>query len=152
MKKKRQAVILELIQNNHIETQEELAKKLQDSGFNTTQGTISRDIRELNLTKVSGPNGKQKYSIMSVDNPHVSNKYRRVLSEAILSMESAMNILVIKTVTGMAMACATAVDNLSIRGIVGCIAGDDTIMCVIKDISMVEEVIQEINHIIAGVS
>ncbi|MDO4976135.1 MAG: arginine repressor [Eubacteriales bacterium] len=152
MKKKRQAVILELIQNYNIETQEELAKRLQEAGFSTTQGTISRDIRELNLTKVSGSNGRQKYAPMSINNPHVSNKYRRVLSEAILSMEAAMNILVIKTVTGMAMACATAIDNISIDGIVGCIAGDDTIMCVIKDLSMVEEVIREIKSIIEVVS
>lgn len=152
MKKKRQAVILELIQNHNIETQEELAKRLQEAGFSTTQGTISRDIRELNLTKVGGRNGRQKYAPMSMNNTHVSNKYRRVLSEAILSMEAAMNILVIKTVTGMAMACATAIDNISIEGIVGCIAGDDTIMCVIKDLSKVEEVIREIKAIIEVVS
>ncbi len=152
MKKKRQAVILELIQKNNIETQEELAKRLQEAGFSTTQGTISRDIRELKLTKVSGSNGRQKYAPLAMDNLHVSNKYKRVLSEAIISMESAMNILVIKTVSGMAMACAAALDSISINGLVGCIAGDDTIMCVIKDIDTVDAVMVEINSIIAGLS
>ena len=150
MKKKRQAVILEIIQKYNIETQEELAKKLQECGYSTTQGTISRDIRELRLTKVSGPNGKQKYAPLTAEHLHVSEKYRRVLSEAILAMENAMNILVIKTVPGMAMACAAAIDSISIVGVVGCIAGDDTIMCVIKEVSMVEEVIREINTIIHG--
>lgn len=149
MKKKRQAVILELIKKYNIETQEELARKLQEAGFSTTQGTISRDIRELRLTKVSGPNGKQTYATLAMENHHVSDKYRRVLSEAILHMESAMNILVLKTVSGMAMACAAAIDSIAIEGVVGCIAGDDTIMCVVKDISMVDDVMKEINTIIS---
>ena len=124
MKKKRQAVILELIKNNDIETQEELARMLSQEGFTTTQGTISRDIRELKL------------------------KYKRVLSEGIVSMDYAQNILVIKTVSGMAMACAAALDSISINGILGSIAGDDTIMCVVREADMVDAVISSINEII----
>lgn len=148
MKKKRQAVILELIKNNDIETQEELARMLSQEGFTTTQGTISRDIRELKLTKISGSNKKQKYAPLAVDNPQVSDKYKRVLSEGILSMDYAQNILVIKTVSGMAMACAAALDSISISGILGCIAGDDTIMCVVRESDMVDTVISSINEII----
>ncbi len=149
MKKKRQAVILELIKNNDIETQEELARMLSQEGFTTTQGTISRDIRELKLTKISGADKKQKYAPLAVDNPQVSDKYKRVLSEGIVSMDYAQNILVIKTVSGMAMACAAALDSISIKGILGSIAGDDTIMCVVREADMVETVIGGINEIIS---
>ena len=153
MKKKRQAAILDLIQRYDIETQEELAGRLAEAGFHATQGTISRDIRELKLTKVSGANKKQKYIPIAMDNNiHVSDKYRRVLSEAILSMESAQNILVVKTVSGMAMASAAALDSISIPGIVGCIAGDDTILCVVKENDMMENVMKEIRLIISGIS
>ncbi len=150
MKGKRQEKILELIENHDIETQEELAGYLKEAGFSSTQGTISRDIRELKLTKVTGENGRPKYAPILRETLHVSSKYRRVLSEAIIHMEPAENILVIKTVSGMAMACAAAVDSISIRGIVGCIAGDDTIMCVIKHADLVPEVINEIEQIIRG--
>ncbi|MBQ9157219.1 MAG: arginine repressor [Eubacterium sp.] len=150
MKGKRQEKILELIKQYDIETQEELSKHLKAAGFSSTQGTISRDIRELKLTKVTGENGRQKYAPMHRDDIHVSSKYRRVLSEGIISMEDAENILVIKTVPGMAMACAAAIDSISIRGIVGCIAGDDTIFCVVKEKPMVEDVIEQIDIIRKG--
>lgn len=152
MKGKRQKKILEIIQTNDIETQEELTKKLSEEGLYSTQGTISRDIRELKLTKVTGANGRQKYAPMQppVTDVHVSSKYRRVLSEGIVHMENAENILVIKTVPGMAMACAAAIDSISIHGVVGCIAGDDTIMCVIKETAMVGRVMEEIDAIIKG--
>lgn len=150
MKGKRQEKILELIRDHDIETQEELAGYLKEAGYPSTQGTISRDIRELKLTKVSGENGRAKYAPILRENIHVSSKYRRVLSEGILNMEQAENILVIKTVPGMAMACGAAIDSISIQGIVGCIAGDDTIMCVVKHASMVSDVIHEIGQIIKG--
>ena len=98
MKGKRQEKILEIIRTNDIETQEELTKKLSEAGFSSTQGTISRDIRELKLTKVTGANGKQKYAPIQTEDIHVSSKYKRVLSEGILHMDNAENILVIKTV------------------------------------------------------
>lgn len=150
MKEKRQEKILELIKDYDIETQEELAGYLKNAGFSSTQGTISRDIRELKLTKVTGENGKAKYAPVLRETIHVSSKYRRVLSEAILNMEDAENILVIKTVPGMAMGCAAAIDSISIQGIVGCIAGDDTIMCVVKQVSQVPDVIGELEQIIKG--
>ncbi|MEE1228748.1 MAG: arginine repressor [Lachnospiraceae bacterium] len=150
MKEKRQAMILELIQKYDIETQEELTKHLIAAGFPTTQGTISRDIRELKLTKVAGSNGRQKYAAIRSDDLQVSNKFKRVLKEAIIHIESARNILVIKTVSGMAMACAAAIDNLEIKGVVGCIAGDDTIFCAIKEESMVYDVIQELQSTVRG--
>ena len=129
MKTKRQRKIIELITERNVETQDELAALLEKEGFTVTQATISRDIRELNLTKSVSPDGGQKYSIAVSALGGIYGKYLRVLSDGILKMEIAENILVIKTVSGMAMAVGAAVDAMSIENVVGCIAGDDTIMC-----------------------
>ena len=148
MKNKRQEKILELIEKYDIETQEELTRMLQEEGFPVTQGTVSRDIRNLGLTKITGTNKKQKYVPLHKDNPKGPEKYRRVLAEGVLSIQYAGNILVLKTVPGMAMACAAALDSISINGILGSIAGDDTIMCVVREADMVDAVISSINEII----
>ena len=148
MKGKRQEKILELIEKYDIETQEELTRMLQEEGFPVTQGTVSRDIRNLGLTKITGTNKKQKYVPLHKDNPKGPEKYRRVLAEGVLSIQYAGNILVLKTVPGMAMACAAALDSISINGILGSIAGDDTIMCVVREADMVDTVISSINEII----
>ena len=132
MKTKRQRKIIELITERNVETQDELAALLEKEGFTVTQATISRDIRELNLTKSVSPDGGQKYSIAVSALGGIYGKYLRVLSDGILKMEIAENILVIKTVSGMVMAVGAAVDAMSIENVVGCIAGDDTIMCIIK--------------------
>ena len=129
MKTKRQRKIIELITNYDIETQEELAAKLVENGFNVTQATISRDIRELNLTKIATKGGKQKYAVQSSSDIVSNSKYMRVLNDGIITMDTAGNILVVKTVSGMAMAVAAALDAMQIKEILGCIAGDDTIMC-----------------------
>lgn len=146
MKTKRQRKIIELITERNVETQDELAALLEKEGFTVTQATISRDIRELNLTKSVSPDGGQKYSIAVSALGGIYGKYLRVLSDGILKMEIAENILVIKTVSGMAMAVGAAVDAMSIENVVGCIAGDDTIMCIIKtkeDASVVKARIEE---------
>ena len=132
MKTKRQRKIIELISKHNIETQEELASFLEEEGFYVTQATVSRDIRELNLTKISAAGGGQKYIVPSSTTIDINNKYLRVINDGIVKIDSAENILVIKTVAGMAMAVGAAVDALNVKEILGCIAGDDTIMCVIK--------------------
>ena len=132
MKVSRHAKIIELISQYDIETQEELAEYLNNAGFKVTQATVSRDIRDLKLTKVSLNGGKQKYVIHRQDEDGMSEKYIRVLRDGYMSMDMAQNILVIKTVPGMAMAVGAALDELNWKEIVGCIAGDDTIMCAIK--------------------
>ena len=132
MKIERHAKIIELIHQYEIETQEELAARLHEAGYSVTQATISRDIRELNLTKVTGRNGHSHYEIIHNSKQNLSEKYSRVLRDAFLSMDMAQNILVIKTVPGMAMAMAAALDELNWKEIVGCIAGDDTVMCAVK--------------------
>ena len=132
MKLERHAKIIQLINQYAIETQEELAGKLNEAGFRVTQATVSRDIRELKLTKVQGENGRVRYAVTKPREQAASEKYVRVLKDAFLSMDVAGNILVVKTVSGMAMAAAAALDDLDWSEIVGCIAGDNTIMCAIR--------------------
>ena len=136
MKTKRQAKILELIRRNDIETQEDLSDRLEQEGFQVTQATVSRDIRELKLTKVALSNGRQKYTAIMEQDENLSEKYTRVFKDGFVSMDMAQNILVIKTVSGMAMAVAAALDAMHLHEIVGCIAGDDTIMCAAKNADM----------------
>lgn len=132
MKVKRQSRILELIRNNDIETQEELQAYLVKDGFAVTQATVSRDIRDMKLTKISTNDGKQKYVALNDNTEELSEKYVRVLKDGFLSMDMAQNILVIKTVSGMAGAVCASIDAMNIHEIVGSIAGDDTIMCAIR--------------------
>ena len=134
MKTKRQTKMLELIKKHDIETQEELSDYLQKEGYQVTQATVSRDIRELKLTKVAMSNGRQKYAALTDANEDLSEKYTRVFRDAFVSMDMAQNILVIKTVSGMAMAVAAAIDAMHLHEIVGCIAGDDTIMCAVRSV------------------
>ncbi len=131
MKLERHSKIVELIGKYEIETQEELAERLNQAGFRVTQATVSRDIRELKLTKVSTGSGRQRYMVMHSQET-LSEKYIRVLKDGYLSMDMAQNILVIRTVSGMAMAVAAALDAIHFQEIVGCIAGDDTIMCAVR--------------------
>ena len=117
MKSKRQNDILSLIEKYVIETQEDLQNRLKDLGYDVTQATISRDIRELKLTKMATEDGRQKYSVMYSDKNDVSEKYIRVLHDALISVDTAQNLLVLKTVAGMAMAVAAAVDSLHLDGV-----------------------------------
>lgn len=148
MKTKRQSKILELIQKYDIETQEELSARLEEEGFCVTQATVSRDIREMKLTKVPMNNGRQKYIILGEERDQMSEKYVRVLREGFLSMDMAQNILVIKTVSGMASAVCAAVDAMQIGGIVGSIAGDDTILCVIRTVEETSAIMKHLKKIV----
>ena len=148
MKVSRHAKIIELINQYDIETQEELAAKLVENGFNVTQATISRDIRELNLTKIATKGGKQKYAVQSSSDIVSNSEYMRVLNDGIITMDTAGNILVVKTVSGMAMAVAAALDAMHIKEILGCIAGDDTIMCVVKHAEETDRVKEHIESFI----
>ena len=150
MKRERHEVVVDLINKYDIETQEELAAYLRQEGFDVTQATVSRDIRELNLSKISAGNGRQKYIILSNDDTGLGDKYIRVLRDGFVSMNMAQNILVIKTVQGMAMAVAAAVDAMKLPEIVGCIAGDDTIMAAIKTVEDTKTVMEKLENIIRG--
>lgn len=147
MKVSRHAKIIELIAQYDIETQEELAERLHDAGFKVTQATVSRDIRNLKLTKMSVDGGRQKYVVLKPDEG-ISEKYIRVLQSGYASMDMAQNILVIKTVSGMAMAVAAAIDAMKWKEVVGCIAGDDTIMCAIRSVEDTMTVMGKIRKIV----
>ncbi|MBR3833612.1 MAG: arginine repressor [Lachnospiraceae bacterium] len=144
MKQKRQEAIINLINNNSIETQEELLALLEEAGFNTTQATVSRDIRELNVTKITYDGNKHKYVVGRISDTAGAKSYKHLLGNCIISMDYAENIVVVKTVAGMAMAVAAAIDGLAIDDIVGSIAGDDTIFLAVRRSNLAEKVIGDI--------
>ena len=146
MKQKRQAKILSIIEQYDIETQDELLEKLAEAGFTTTQATITRDIREINLTKVAVAGVRQKYTHGKSTSHESIESYRKVLSAGILSMVPAENLIVIKTVSGMAMAVAAALDNVEINGLLGSIAGDDTIFLAVRSRDMTDAVMKTIDR------
>ena len=148
MKTNRQSKIIEIIQKNEVETQDELSALLEKDGFRVTQATVSRDIRELKLTKIPTAGGRQKYAVITDAPENLSKKYERVLREGFLSMDMAQNILIIKTVSGMASAVCAAIDAMRMREIVGSIAGDDTIMCAIRTVDDTYAVMKKIRRIV----
>jgi transcriptional regulator of arginine metabolism len=127
IKRIRQAKILEIIGTNRITTQDELTRMLKEAGFEATQATVSRDIRELQLTKSSDENGAYKYTVKDKLASHTENKYEKMLIEATISCVSASNLVVLKTYSGMANAAGAAIDRLGWSEVAGSIAGDDTI-------------------------
>ena len=150
MKRERHEVVVDLINKYDIETQEELAAYLRKEGYEVTQATVSRDIRELHLSKIAAGGGRQKYIILQNEDNRLGDKYIRVLREGFVSMSMAQNILVIKTVQGMAMAVAAAVDAMRFSEIVGCIAGDDTIFAAVKSVEETKTVMQKLDEIVKG--
>ena len=147
MKGKRLEAILELVKKYEIETQEELAEKLGGAGFAVTQATISRDIRELKLTKIQH-GAKQIYAALTENKFSNSNKYIDIFKHSFVSMDMAQNILVIKTASGTAMALATALDSLHWDEIVGTIAGDDTVMCAIRTVEDTKKLMKKLEDIL----
>ena len=126
----RQSKILELISTKEIETQDELARELKNAGFDITQATISRDIKELGLTKILSSTGKYKYCFVGSEEQVISNKYITIFKEAVISVKSAMNIAVVKTMKGMASGVCGFVDKLNLNELMGACYGDDTVMLI----------------------
>ena len=147
MKATRHTKILELIRQYDIETQEELSDYLRREGYQVTQATVSRDIRELKLTKVAQANGRQRYATLSEPDEDMNGTYVRVFKEGFRSADTAQNILVVKTVAGMAMAVAAALDHMQCDEIVGSIAGDDTIMCAVRTVEDTEALMKRLRKI-----
>jgi len=140
MKYNRHAKIIELIENTPVETQEELADKLKEAGLEVTQATVSRDIKELRLIKVMDSNGRYRYAQMGQNDSTLSNRLLMVLSQSLVSSDYANNILVVKTLPGMAQGVASAIDAFKFTDILGSIAGDDTIMIVCRTESVAREI------------
>lgn len=143
MKYTRHAKILEIIEKKEIETQEELSEELRKIGLNVTQATVSRDIKELRLIKVLSKSGKYKYATLKSQDQAMSDRLIRLFKESILTIESAGNLIVLKTITAAAQAAASAIDAANIEGVVGTVAGDDTILVVIKDLSQVDQAVEK---------
>ena len=146
MKFQRQAAIIDLITNHEIDTQEELTARLREMGFNSTQATISRDIKELRLIKIASSNGGYKYSV--AENEQDSGfvpRVRNIFRECVIKVDVAQNLVVIRTITGMANAAAFALDSMKINEIVGTIAGDDTVLIILKDNPTAENFFMQTN-------
>jgi len=133
MKKDRHTRILELIEANAVETQDQLIELLRADGMTVTQATVSRDIKDLKLVKTAEKGGKYKYTRPKSADDRPSAKFHNIMKETVISVDYAINIVVIKTYPGMAGSAAAAIDSLHHTGIVGSIAGDDTIMLVMRD-------------------
>ena len=131
MKSGRHEAILELISKYDIQTQDELIEKLSEQGFDVTQATVSRDIRELKLVKESGKDGKVRYALTAKRDAQ-SPKFNSALTESIIRVDYAGNLIVVKTYPGLANAVATCIDSVRLPEIIGCVAGDDAILVVVK--------------------
>ncbi len=143
MKTARHAMILELIQQQDIETQDELAQLLQQHNYAVTQATISRDIKELRLVKVLSANGgKYKYATVNKTETGLQERLIRIFSQSVFALNAAGNLIVIKTITGAASAAAEAIDSMRYPEIAGTIAGDNTIFIAIKDAKQAPEMIK----------
>ena len=149
MKNDRQAMILEIISQENIETQEQLLSRLQERGISSTQATISRDIKQLHLIKEPVGQGVYRYAV-SVNRArlNVADKLRTIFKESITSVDSAQNMVVIKTLSGLAGGACEALDHMDIAGLVGSLAGENTVFLVMKDIAAAELFCQEIREML----
>ena len=151
MKTQRQQAIIALISEFNIETQDELIDKLNSNGYRVTQATISRDIRELKISKVLGENGKYYYSLPGVNNAHQQkNTFKNAYASAIISVESVGNIIVVKTHPGLAQAVAAGIDAMHSKEILGCVAGDDTIIAASRSVESAVESIYRLKDEMSG--
>lgn len=148
MKYNRHAKILEIIDTNVIETQEDLADKLKEQGMDVTQATVSRDIKDLRLIKVLSSDGRYRYATFSQTENQVSNRLTTILNEAYVSSDYANNIVVVKTLSGMAQAAGSAIDSLKWQEILGTIAGDDTLIMICRAEKIAEEIVNKFNKMI----
>ena len=148
MKSQRQAKILELIAQQDIETQEQLLSALEDSGFHSTQATISRDIKELRIVKELSPEGVYRYTIHQQETPNFFSRLNTVFRECVVKLDYAQNIVVLKTVPGTASGACLAVDSMDTSEVLGTIAGDDTALVIMRNEDYAREFCQELRGII----
>ena len=148
MKSARQNAILELIRERDIETQEELAEALRKRSFKVTQATVSRDIRELRLLKALSPSGTYKYAVADKPENGLSERFHRIFSESVLSMAHAYNQVIIKTLPGSANVAAEMIDSLRWPEILGTLAGDNTILMIVRSVEEVDTVLRRIDEML----
>ncbi len=145
MKSSRQVAILEIINNQAIETQEELAEELGKLGFRVTQATVSRDIKEMKLIKVQSFGGTYRYAVADNADNSINDRLIRMFSDTVLSMNSAYNQIILKTISASANIAAEAIDNMHWPEILGTIAGDNTILLIVRSIEEVPGVMERLN-------
>ncbi len=148
MRYSRQNKVLELISKYEIETQEKLCQMLKDSGYNVTQATVSRDIKELQLVKILSPTGKYKYTVSNSNDGPINDRFIKIFKETILKVDAAGNIIVVKTLSGCGPAAGEAIDSLGLNHIIGSVAGDNTVLLVINDIANIKEILSEFDNIL----
>ena len=148
MKSARQNVILEIIASSDIETQNQLMQALAARGVSSTQATLSRDIKELRLVKELAPSGRYRYAPASHDEAgEHSERLKKIFKESVISCETAMNIIVIKTLPGLANAAGSALDGMDIPALVCSLAGDDTAFLAMRDVKSAESLCEEIKKL-----
>lgn len=148
MKYSRHSKILEIIEAKDVETQDELANELRASGFQVTQATVSRDIKEMRLIKVLTKDGRYKYASIREKEGAVNDRFLKIYRNSVISVDHAGNIIVIKTLVGSANAAAVSIDALNIKEIVGTIAGDDTIFLVVRDENQIDKIIKQFKDLL----
>ena len=149
MKTKRQEVVLQIIAENIISTQEELQNALRNQGYNVTQATVSRDIKSLDLVKVIGPDGGYRYAQRAADDSTArSVKFRSVFMEAVIRVDYAQNIAVLKCHVGMGNAACAAIDTMDLPGVVGTLAGDDTVFILMRDVGQASALVTRITEML----
>ncbi|GAB6108873.1 arginine repressor [Fusibacter bizertensis] len=148
MKYSRHSKIFEIIESKDIETQDELASELRNSGFQVTQATVSRDIKEMRLIKVLTKDGNYKYASIREKEGVVNERFLKIFRNSVTSIDFASNIIVIKTLVGSASAAAVSIDALNLKQIVGSIAGDDTIFLVVKEPEMVQDLLRQFKELL----
>jgi len=149
LKSQRQAKILEIISNKNVETQEQLLAELQDAGFRGTQATVSRDIKELRIVKELTSLGTYRYTTSSSElNGTFSARLNTIFRECVVNFDYAQNIIVIRTLPGLANAAASAIDAMNLNAVVGCLAGDDTVLLILRDVDSARSFCDEIHEML----
>ena len=148
MKTKRHTKILEIVRNHAVETQEDLMEFLRQEGFQVTQATVSRDIKELRLIKALGPDGNYRYAAAKAENVTISGQFYNLFSETVQNVDYAGNIVVVRCFSGMAQAVCAAMDSMHWKDVVGTLAGDDTLICIVKGESQAVGLVAELKKLI----
>ncbi len=139
---------MEIISQNAVDTQEELLCYLREAGFDVTQATVSRDIKELRLIKTLGPDGSYRYSTVKLENDSISARFHSLLNDAVVNIDYAGNIVVVKCLPGMAQAACAALDSMHWGSVVGSLAGEDTFLCITKDENRSVDLVTELKKLL----
>lgn len=150
MKRRRHELILALISKQNVATQEELRQLLEDNGYDVTQATVSRDIKELRLSKVLGQNGQYKYALTKTESDELVSRFQKIFVQSVVAADYAANMLVIRCYTGMANAACAAFDSMEWDGLVGTLAGDDTIFALCRTEGYASQMKDAIKRLLAN--